>query len=538
MKQDRVKQLFQKARSMRQPHEDQMRRAYEYTLPGRDFDRAAEAESGDVDRSHIYDSTAVDAVRNLATQTIQLLIPQNSQWATVEYRDAAVEARAGRQMKGWVKTVNDRLFAHVTTSNFYQAVGEAMLDLVIAGTSCLAVQDRPGYPISYQAVPIGQIFFLEDFMGNIDAVFRRHQMSVRQISERWGLPQCLEEAKPTDVASVLEVDIRQGDTWEYAVYLEKDFSELEAAKKHRFNSFIVFRWEKTVGELWGDSPIRSALPHILTVNKMMETVLAMGEFQALGLWQTADETMNLENLRKHLQPGGVIVTSPEGELRPVAFGGNFNISQAMIEEQRAIIRRMTFDSSLPPSADGKSYMTAQEVITRANEYYQRIGQPAQRLADELLRPLARQMLWRLGERDELPAFPDEWMASLQAQGFEVSELKDLFKASITAAITQARRFQEAQRDLQAVGTVGQILGPEVVAGIVDMEGLAKRLLTNMNFSADLVRSDEEIAANKQQMMQNAQSQQAVQAGQEISKIAKNMGVDAQQLQQMMGGNAE
>ena len=81
---DIIRQTFKLAKAARETHEDEISEAYKFTRPNRDIWRNRESHT---DRTKISDSTAPDSVQNLVSTILNLLIPQNQQWATLSVRE-------------------------------------------------------------------------------------------------------------------------------------------------------------------------------------------------------------------------------------------------------------------------------------------------------------------------------------------------------------------------------------------------------------------------------------------------------------------
>ena len=57
-------------------------------------------------------------------------------------------------------------------------------------------------------------------------------------------------------------------------------------KKMPTQMFVVFRFGRTIGEVWGESPVRMALPYIRTIN---ECQMLMFKPQVTQVWCMASE---------------------------------------------------------------------------------------------------------------------------------------------------------------------------------------------------------------------------------------------------------
>lgn len=522
---EKLKKSLSKAQSMKTPHQNEMRDAYLFTIPSREvFSHQAGTQ---IDRHKLFDTTATSGVLNLVTLIMRLMIPQNDRWAGVEIRESIKTAKFASQplpysLARGLDAFNRSLFDIFGQSNFYLAADEAMHDCVIAGTGCLALY--PGTtkfrPIEYRAIDPEQLFFTENSNGMPDIVFREHMMSIRQLIQRWGLDNLPDKIKqeadnnPEAKHKVCEVEEPiDNQQFNYSCYLmDADWHELET-QISRFRTFLVFRWQKAANEWWGESQVRYSLPTIRSLNRLCELVETHGEYQAFGLWQSNDTTTDFKNISGLLTPGSVIPL--DEELKPIQFGGDFRIGETMLNDLRTQVKYMLFDSPLPSTAQN-NYMSATEVNARLAEFFRRIGQPALRLEAEFLEPVVRWTVQRLVHFGDLPKPDPITIAALG--GNANSTLDELFAVVVTSATKKVIQVNEAQTDLQAIVQVAQVLSPQVVFKHVDTDKLARRILSDLGITPDLMRSEDEVAALEKQQQQLAAANQVLGAGDQIAGI--------------------
>jgi len=397
-------------------------------------------------------------------------------------------------------------------------LNESLFDCAGIGTGCIAFIDEPGKNLDFMAIPINQIFFLENYYGYVDVVFRQHVYTTRQIEQRWGeeaLPKSVDRTNPNAKHTLIEGVVPEGDKFRYVTFLEKGFNVLEN-KLQKYNPFIVFRWEKTLSEIWGESPLRKALPNIKTVNRMVRSILAHGEFAALGAWQSNDEAFNTRQAQNTLIPGTILYS--EGDIRPISFPGQFDITQPLLESERANIRNNLHDVGLTPNPTQNTYMTATEVAARREEFFKRVGQPALRLQKELLQVLAQQALRRLVDRGDLPPPAPEIVQVAQQLGFPVQKFTDVFKVEVTATISKAMKLIDANNNINAYAQMMQV-APEATPMLVNQDEFIRRTLRGMGFANELVKSAEQVAQERQQMAEMAK-QVAPEEGELIDQAAQ------------------
>ena len=71
------------------------------------------------------------------------------------------------------------------------------------------------------------------------------------------------------------------------------------------NPFIVYRWSKCAGEVYGRGPLQLALPAIKTANLVIELILENAQMAISGMYQVEDDgVINVDNIQ--LIPGTII----------------------------------------------------------------------------------------------------------------------------------------------------------------------------------------------------------------------------------------
>lgn len=489
------RQLLEYAKTLRRPHETEIRDAYLHTFPSREFDKEAGQEA---DRTKLYDATAIEAALALATTTMRLLIPQSRPWCQIGFKTEYLKRNLQTQFAQPLDIANDLLFQHFSKSNFYLTCNETIQDAITCGTACLAFIDGDG-PLSYMAVPTAQLYFLEDFRGRVDCVFREHSLTARQVKARFNdLDEDYEDnllGQPDKKIKLVEAVIPNGGKFDYCIYDAQSWEPLEHSES-QWNPFVVWRWDRSTGEVWGESPIRHALPNIRSANTMKKSMIMHGEYAALGLWQVNDESINIAALSGRMVPGSVV--SSDEEIKPVQFPGNFAITEAMINDERGQIRNLTHANTAVRNDGENTYMTAAEVAARRESFYEKVGGPAQRLQWEFLQPVAEQAVGRLQARGELPPVPPEMIRQLVPGA---RDQRDILSVEVNAAITKSLRHAKAQEDLTTWSMAVQAFGPDIAGKHVNVDQLARRFYENAGISSDLMRDEKEVAAIEQQQAQ-------------------------------------
>ena len=387
-----VEQLIQRhklAQNRKEDFRSLYEDAMEYALPQRNL------YSGDYENNNggrkkmvrVFDSTAINSTQRFANRLQSGIFPPQRKWCRLEPgSDIPQERRAEAQRA--LDMYNEKMFAVLKQSNFDIAMGEFLLDLAV-GTAVMLVQPGDAIsPINFIPVPQYLVSFEEGANGQVDNVYRRMRLKGEALSQQWPditIPQELQvmiDDKPTEEVDLIEAtvyDYERGD-YCYHVIHPKSKSEL-VYRRVKTSPWVVSRYMKVAGEIYGRGPVLTALPDIKTLNKTLELLLKNASLAITGVYTAADDgVLNPATVR--IVPGAIIPVARNGgsqgeALKPLPRAGDFNVSQIIINDLRANIKRTLLDESLPP--DNMSARSATEVVERMKELAQNLGSAFGRL---------------------------------------------------------------------------------------------------------------------------------------------------------------
>ena len=419
----------------------------------------------------MFDATAADAAEQLAASLLAELCPPWSRWFGLSPGRELAESSAGRAAAEALEQATDTLQGHLDRSGFALEMHQAFLDLVVAGTGVLLVEEAaPGEAsaLRFQAVPLRECVLEEGPAGRLDTIFRAARFDRATIVSRWPaarLPRRVQEAERFQVVEAVWPDhagFRMG------VVLDVDGDALLLAEgRFGHNPFLAFRWMKAPGESYGRGPVMKALPDIRTANKVVELVLQNASIAATGIWQADDDgVLNPATVR--LVPGAIIPKAPgSAGLTPLASPGNFDISQLVLSDLRSRIRTALLVDRLGSPRDSR--MTATEVLERSAETARILGATYGRLQAELLTPLIGRCLSILRRRGEVPP------VVLDGREARLSYQSPLARVQGRADAANLLLF------LQSVSA----LGPEAVAQ-VNLPAAARHLARTLSAPAEVL----------------------------------------------------
>ena len=492
--------------------EDLYRDCYEFALPQRQLYGYWEGNSvGNKKMNRVFDSTAINSTQRFSNRLQSGIFPPQRKWCKIEPgNDIPPERKT--EVQAVLDVYNEKMFSVIKQSNFDIAIGEFLLDLSV-GTACMLV--LPGddiAPINFIPVPMFLVSYEEGANGQVDKVYRKMRMKGESITQQWKdaeLPESVKqriEAKPTDDVDLLEAttyDAERGD-WCYHVIDTVSREEL-VYRRMKSSPWVISRYMKVAGEIYGRGPLITALPDIKTLNKTLELVLKNASLAISGVYTAADDgVLNPQTVR--ITPGAIIPVArnggPQGEsLRALPRAGDFNVSQIVINDLRMNIKRILLDESLPP--DNMSARSATEVVERMKELAQNLGSAFGRLINETMLPLVSRVLQVMDERGliDLP---------LRVNGLEVkvTPVAPLAMAQNMEEINSVVQFLQLTQSLGNEGALAVKMG-DLIDYLGDKLGVPAALRTSAAERAYLIEEQRKLAQQDQAMMAMAGNQEAV-----------------------------
>ena len=475
--------------------------AYEFALPQRQLYGVWEGgATGSKKMQRVFDSTAINSTQRFANRLQSVVFPPQRKWAKLEAgSDIPPERR--QQAQAVLEVYQDKMFTVLNQSNFDIAMGEFLLDLAV-GTACMMVQ--PGddvQPLNFIPVPLFLVSYEEGANGQVDNVYRRMRMKGESIQRQWPdaeIPDDMArriENKPTDDIELLEATIYDHKRGDYCYHVIDKVSKSELVyRRRKMSPWVISRYMKVAGEIYGRGPLMTALPDIKTLNKTIELLLKNASLAVAGVYTAADDGVLNPNTVK-IVPGAIIPVARNGgsqgpALLPLPRSGDFNVSQLVINDLRSNVKRILLDESLPP--DNMSARSATEIVERMKELAQNLGSAFGRLINETMIPVTAKILEVMDERGliDMP---------LRVNGLEV-------KVTPVAPLAMAQNMEEVNAIMQYM-QISQSLGTDGQLAIkTDM--LVDYLADKLGVPASVRNTAAERAVLMEEM-KNQQQQQAI-----------------------------
>jgi|TARA_R100000479_G_scaffold174643_1_gene123381 hypothetical protein len=496
---------YKRAESIKELWRPTFEECFEYSMPARESFYPTTAGQTKTDK--IFDETAVVGVQEFASRLQAGIVPNYARWAEL-ISGSEVPPEERTQVNEALDNVTAYVFEVLQNSNFAQEVHESFLDLAV-GTGAMLVEEGDAIrPIRFTAVPLSRLTLDTGPNDVVDTIYRTRRMKASSINIIY--PQAIiapETQRQLDNGKDFFIDIVECVSRNYSkpnVELY-DFSVFSQNPQHIYlqkqfmgegsNPYVVFRWSKAAGEVYGRGPLLNSMPAIKTCNLVIEMILENAQMSISGMYQMEDDgIINVDTIQ--LLPGTIIPRSPSSRgLEPIKPAGNFNVADLVLKDMRMNIRKALYNEML--GDPNRTPMSATEVAERMADLSRQIGSSFGRLQAEMVTPILQRVIHILKKQGRIN-IPE-------VNGREI-------KVQSTSPLAQAQANQDINGFNRFLELIQARFGPQLINLLVDSNEATRYLAEKFGIPEKLTRSPEEMQQAMQQMQQALQQQQQLQQG--------------------------
>ena len=518
-----IKKRLNQMEGSRGTWEDHWQEILDYVMP-RKADIVFTRTKGQKRTEILFDSTAITASNLLAASLQGTLTSPSMQWFYLKVRNE--EFNENREVQLWLEDSAKRMYNVFNESNFNTEVHEMYLDLVSIGTGALFVEEgNKGFQesgVHFNTMHIAEYYIQENVSGYIDTLYRKYKLSARQAVQEFGEDnvgeKVLEAAKdkPDKMFNFIHA-VEPLEDYERALgkgatklpfhschVCEEDKMTVRAGGYNEF-PYLVPRWSKATGEIYGRSPSYNALPDIKTLNKAVEI--------GLKAWAKAiDPPLLVQDDgvigKVRMTPGGITVVRSDAAIKPLQIASNWQVTDLKENQLRTAIRQAYYSDQLQLQ-DGPQ-MTATEVQVRYELMQRLLGPTLGRFQSEFLNPLIERVFGIMLRANAFLPAPE----MLEGQSVDVEYVGPLARSQkMEEAVAVERLYQLAMQVAQVDPSIMDIINhDEAIRTRAALLGVPKSILKSV-VEVDQMRQDR---AMQEQMQQEIAMQQ-----QQASATASN-----------------
>ncbi|MDE2097038.1 MAG: hypothetical protein KGL39_07315 [Patescibacteria group bacterium] len=488
------------------------RDAYLYAMPSREtFTWHTE---GQYRNNRLFDSTLQEATYTAANTLCALLFPSWVEWVQLA-PGAAMTPDALEQhpeiLEGLQKATKT-FFHYLNASNFNTVISEAALDLQV-GTAALDFNEgEHDNPFEFESIPTSVLELEEGPRGTIETTWMERCPEARNLLrlypglEMFDLPAQTQETiktSPEKKVTLIEGQIYDPETKKfYGVVIDKNGPTI--IWRYEFgpsNPRIVGRASKTAGETYGRGRVLLALSDARTLDRIVEfelTNLALAV--APPMTGVSDGVLN--PYTASLTPNTIIPVASNADnspsLRPLEFGGNFQLSETRVQKLQERVRRTMLG---PEPSEGPVKSATEISVADRNRLWAMNGEYT-RIQAELLDKIVKRGVYILQKKGLMPKF--------KLDGKDVT-VKYTSPFATTQNASEILALQETLQLLGPGGPMGPQAGSAAIGTGLNMQKLPAYVARLKGLPESLIMTDED----KQKLVETSmKAQQAMQANQQ------------------------
>ena len=527
-----IKKRCSALESDRQTWEDHWQDILDYVMP-RKADVTFVRSKGEKRTEVLFDSTAITANNLLAASLQGTLTSPSLPWFHLKLRDE--ELNKNRDVQLWLEDSARRMYDVFNESNFNTEVHELYLDLCSVGTGAIFVEEgNSGFTnegIHFNCLHIAEYFIQENVTGKVDTLYRKYKLTARQAIEEFG-----EENVGEKIIEAAQNKPDKQFNFIHAVEPTKDYERATGKSNTKlpfhschvcvedkmvvrtggYNEFpyLVPRWSKATGEIFGRSPSYNALPDIKTLNKAVEIGLkAWAKAIDPPLLVTDDGVIG----RVRMTPAGITVVRNDSAIKPLQIGSNWQITDLKENQLRTAIRQAYYSDQLQLQEGPQ--MTATEVQVRYELMQRLLGPTLGRFQSEFLNPLIERTFGIMFRAGALMPEPE----IIKGSKIDVEYVGPLARSQrMEEAVAIERLYSLAMNVVQVDPSImDNIDHDEAIRMRAKLLGVPKTVLRGSE-EVDEMREQraEQQAMMQQQQLAQQQAETALSQGKAMSELGK------------------
>src|SRR5262245_22769546 len=400
---------YERLRDRRGNFDALLQEVTEYVWPSKST-ITVERSPGERQTDLVYDPTITHAVTLLAAVMAGSLHSQHLEWIHLKMREE--ELNQEKEVQDWLEDDEQKMYLAMRQSNFQQEMHEGDVDLIVCGTACVFIEERPRLEpdrfggLRFTTIPFGSYVVAESAEGLVNTLYRSYEMTAAQLVEMgqargWMVGDEIRDAMEADPDKPFEVLHCVYPRGQYnpaspartqmpfaSLYIQRKPVRTLAEGGYEEFPFIVPRWSKTTREVYGRGPAIHALPEVRTLNAAREMFLRAAAKNIDPPTEVEHEAIlgSLDLAAGGVNPRGPGATPGQPAIVPINAGGKLDWTQFTIQDERQLVKEMCYWDQLSLQTAG-SQPTATEIERRWEIMRRVLGPTLGRFEAEALNPL-------------------------------------------------------------------------------------------------------------------------------------------------------
>lgn len=443
-----------------------------------------------------YDAFPMQALDKFAAAIEAGLMPRNALWHSLTTGDEELDEN--HEVKVYLEGLNQLLWdtRYSPRANFASQAHENRINIGAFGTGAFLIEPQEdGNGVQYRAIHLSELFIASNWMGLIDVVHRKFDLTARQAMQLFG------KNTPEKVKAKFEAGgVHEKFEFLHAVMPREDYDkEAVDDRGKRFAGVYIFvegqqmvreegyyempytvsRYSVSIRENYGRSPAIQLLPDISMLNEMRRTTIEAANMAVDPPTLLYDDGISEFDLTPGARNYGGLDEQGRALAAPWNPGVNVNLGLEMIGDTRNQIDDGFMGVYFRVLLENPQ-MTATQALLIAQQQGQMSAPVIGRLQTEWLGPMIRResaILYRQGKHPEMPTVLQDHITTT-GKGVNIEYVSPLTRAArAEEAVAILRTFETLAPIAQIDPTVYEQFDTKEVARIVsEVNGVPAKAL--------------------------------------------------------------
>ena len=442
-----------------------------------------------------WQSVGAKAVVTLAAKLMLATLPPQTSFFKLQVRDD----KLGQTLDPMMRTELDLSFSKIerlimdfiAASNDRVVVHQALKHLIVGGNA-LIFMGKDGL----KAYPLSRYVVNRDGNGNVIEIITkelvdRTVLGIAKAPEDQG-PNSNYDGPAEDDAEVYTCVKMDESSGRWMWHQEADGMMLEGSRStapKNASPWLVLRFNTVDGEDYGRGRVEEFIGDLRSLNGLSQALVEGASVASKVIFLVSPSSTTKPQTLSKAGNGAIIQGRPE-DVGVVQVGKTADFATAAQLAQQ--IEKRILEAFLVMNVRNAERVTAEEVRLTQLELEQSLGGIFSLLTVEFLVPYLNRTLLILQRSNQIPKLP-----------------KDVVRPKIVAGINSLGRGQDNEALTRFMATVAQTLGAEAMLKFINPSEAIQRLAAAQGIDVlNLIKTQEQIAQDKQMMMQQ-QAQQSL-----------------------------
>ena len=442
-----------------------------------------------------FQGVGARGVNNLSSKLLLALLPPNAPFFRLNVDLFALQQEGAppevvTEIEASLQQVEEAVMAEISRESYRTGIHEALKQLIVTGNALVYIPDDGGLRV----FRLDRYIVKRDPMGNVTTIATKETLSYKTLTDE--MKAVVGDGDVSENVNLYTAVVLEGNQWRIFQDINGNpVPDSEGTYAKDKNPFIPLRFTRIDGEDYGRGYVEEYLGDLQSLEKLTQAIVEGSAAAAKVLFLLNPNGTTRAKALAETPNGGI--TQGNAQDVSVLQLQKFNDFRVAQETMNSIKERLghafLLTSGVVRNADR---VTAEEIRMLSQELETAIGGLYSLLSTELQLPMINRLMAVMNKAKSLPKLPEKVVNPVIITGIE--------------ALGRGNDLQKL--DMFLAGAA-QVVGPQAIAEYVSVGEYFKRRATSLGIkTTNLVKTEEEIQAMREQMQQNQLTEKLGPAG--------------------------